>query len=300
MVQQGAFKVQLVEATSKNPFPEHSKDGMHFVEAEPNAEYYIRLEMIPCGSSSYSTSPYLMTQIKVDKHDLGDAGGRAWANQSRRSDHNFFPMSVQDGITKVQSLRFSPPDRFQEEDQSFSLDSYLEKMGRVEVHVYEGTLVSKNCGKDLNTKSSFLQYHENNAMVVPVSQNGSEREKFVLSKPGRKKMSADTLSRSTYNLGRCIDVIKLRYCTARGLILAGVITNPLSFTWRSGLPPRRSVSLSPEGSPSSMIQPNYHTEMHRFVGDPTRDGNVPYRMVEVIVIDDESDESDIDDDIFDM
>jgi hypothetical protein len=40
--------VQLVEATSKMPFPEHTKNGMHFVEAEPNADYYIRLEMIPC------------------------------------------------------------------------------------------------------------------------------------------------------------------------------------------------------------------------------------------------------------
>jgi hypothetical protein len=146
-----------------------------------------------------------------------------------------------------------------------------------------------------NQKSSFQHYHEENALVAPVLKNGGEKKKFVLSKPGRQSIP-DARPRVICRWGKCIDVITLRYGTAHGLILAGVISSPLSSTWRGGLPARRSITVSPEGSPNSSNLPNYHTEMQRIVGDPTPDGNVPHRTVEVIVIDDGSDESDFDDD----
>jgi hypothetical protein len=179
----------------------------------------------------------------------------------------------------------------------------VEKMGTIEVFVYEGNLHSigsdgyNNCS---DTMSSFQQYHEENRdVVVPISKidGGGKEKSFVLSKPGSQIISENT-ARNGYHWGKCIDVIKLRYCTTTALMLAGVIANPLAITWRCGVPPRRSVSLSPEGSPSSMTRPTYHTEMHRIVGDPTPDGNVPHRTVELIVI--ESDESDFDVDDDDM
>jgi hypothetical protein len=290
MVRQGVFEVQLVEASSKNPFPEHTKDGMHFIEAEPKAEYYIRLRRIPCSSPSLNTSPYMRTFIKVDNHDLGNDGSFVWNNHNPvASSYYFGPKSYQNGIESVNSLRFSTPDHFQIEDQAFSLDKFLDKMGRIEVHVYEGNLrFVSNCNNGSYTKSSFQQFHEENTMVVPVSQNSGEKEKFVLSKPGQKVMPDIPTSRASFQIGRCIDVITLRYCSAKGLILAGVISHPLAITWRGGLPPpHRPVSLSP-GEVSA--RPNYRTEMHRIIGDPTPDGNIPHRTVEVLVIDDGSDD----------
>jgi hypothetical protein len=169
-----------VEATSKIPFPEHSSDGMHFVEAEPNAEYYIQLKRIPFGSSS----PYLLTSVKVNNHDISD--DFLWKKRDAESNFNCCGLiSYSNGIETLQSLRFSLPDRFRQGNQSFSPESYLEKMGRVEVFVYEGIKGSNCTHNSQKTKSSFQQFHEENSLVVPVSQNAvGEEKKFVLSKPG--------------------------------------------------------------------------------------------------------------------
>lgn len=41
MVQQGDFKVELVQAQSKVPFSEHKHEGKTYVEVEPDSEYFV-------------------------------------------------------------------------------------------------------------------------------------------------------------------------------------------------------------------------------------------------------------------
>ena len=46
MVVRNGYQVQLVDARTKIPFKEHEKDGKIYVEAEPDAEYFIAIRRI--------------------------------------------------------------------------------------------------------------------------------------------------------------------------------------------------------------------------------------------------------------
>ncbi len=43
MVVEGGFRVELVDANTKIPYKEHTKDGKTYVEGDPDAEYFVSL-----------------------------------------------------------------------------------------------------------------------------------------------------------------------------------------------------------------------------------------------------------------
>ena len=66
MVVRSGFQVQLVDAKTMTPFKEHEKDGKIYVEAEPDAEYFIGIRRIsPAGH------PVILSYYSVDGHCLG-------------------------------------------------------------------------------------------------------------------------------------------------------------------------------------------------------------------------------------
>lgn len=61
MVVQGNFKVELIDATTKQPFKEHTSKGKTYAEVEPDAEYFIRI------TTSYPSTvkAYLKSMEKI-------------------------------------------------------------------------------------------------------------------------------------------------------------------------------------------------------------------------------------------
>jgi hypothetical protein len=56
MVQVECFKFELVDATTKIPFKEHTKEGKTYVEVEPGAEYFISMQKIAKTETDVSIS----------------------------------------------------------------------------------------------------------------------------------------------------------------------------------------------------------------------------------------------------
>ena len=68
MVVYRGFSVQLVDAETKEPFKEFSKDNKHYAEVEPGAEYFIRLQRVAGGTSSIVRSSFTVDGVDLGYH----------------------------------------------------------------------------------------------------------------------------------------------------------------------------------------------------------------------------------------
>jgi hypothetical protein len=85
MVKKGRFIVELVNADIKTVFKEHTKDNETYVEAEPDAEYFVRIFAIGIGSPVQAKifvddkylgyDLHLTTQHKTDNYGLWNFDG---------------------------------------------------------------------------------------------------------------------------------------------------------------------------------------------------------------------------------
>jgi hypothetical protein len=220
MVQQGDFKVELVDAITKVPFIEHTRDnGDTFVEAEPKAEYLIRIEKTAAVALAHV--PFLCIDFFVDGGDLwvcsnicgttiNCAGGELYGL-------NDF---VHDSWVEY-ALRFDIPHR-QVTQEEFSVDSFVEKMGRVDIKVYEGVRHHEKPNCD---HLPLVPKFDGSAATFAVSRDGGEQDKAVLSTKGTAVASGYSRCCS-YTAGRLLDTITLRYCSVKGLQLIGILAPP--------------------------------------------------------------------------
>ena len=215
MVQQGDFKIEIVEAQSKIPFKEHHKDGKIFVEVEPEIEYYISTQKITSTSHHRTRLEIYIDGQKLDYHvdykplEIGTAptyrGLRSVANGFRTYTALKFekPRSTYNGGTRVMPGQL---------------------MGKIELIIYEniptgGTRVStahqakKTIGSGIDSELA----------------QGSKRKKVLRSTEGTANFSGkhnSTAHKRSYKKGRLVDTITLNYCAAVGLIVAGVLPKP--------------------------------------------------------------------------
>ena len=103
MVVRSGFEVQLVSADTKIPFKEHVKDGKIYVEAEPDAEYYIAIRRVNMEGPPVITSYYY-----VDEAYLGYTchHERAEAELAYRGVWSRF-----NGVSTNTAFQFAKPSR---------------------------------------------------------------------------------------------------------------------------------------------------------------------------------------------
>jgi hypothetical protein len=250
MVQQGDFKVELVDAITKVPFIEHTRDnGDTFVEAEPKAEYLIRFEKTAAVASAHV--PFLCIDFFVDGGDLCVRRNICGTTIDCAGGGLYGPKDFVHGNWVEHALRFDIPHR-QATQEKFSVDSFVEKMGRVDIKVYEGFRHHEKPNCD---HLPLVPKFGGSAATFAVSRNGGEQDKAVLSTKGTAMtstaMTGTAVARTTsmagtamagtamartsiasrsrlcyYTVGRLLDTVTLRYCSVKGLQLIGILAPP--------------------------------------------------------------------------
>lgn len=260
MVQQGAFKVELVDAVLKEPFPEHKRDdGLIFVEAEPKADYYIHYQKNKSFCCPDVKS--LRVEFSVDEKDLGFC--RAYPDPSKTDCGSYEgPTDFLDGNeTITHSLTFDTPNLVRS-GETFSVDSFIRNMGKVEVKIFEG---AEHGERD---SVPALDGGFESLESVTISQEGTETEKFVRSSVGTKKMTEISSPKSVIRAGKLLDTITIRYCSVKGLQLVGVLPcNKTAFGHLQWEQLRRRDRRSQMVTPSPPKKKIRYTEEVQNIGD---------------------------------
>jgi hypothetical protein len=220
MVQKGLLSVELIDAVTKEPFREHKggDDSVDkhcvdsFVEVEPGSEYFLRI-----ANDSSST---IICNITVDGSDLGyefclgpneydDKG--LWTLVDGTSQHT--ALKVDKVIASVTTETPNPNS----------------EIGIVNVDFFEfvdgdGTEIANDFKSDWNgTKQApkEAQSVDDDTKRLVKSQQGSHSE----------TLSNDDGKRKVYSYGEAIETARLKYCTAVGLIVEGVLVKPPLWDW---------------------------------------------------------------------
>jgi hypothetical protein len=209
MVQSEDFKIELVYADTKMPFKEHTKDGKIFVEVEPDAEYFIKMQ--PTGTSRGGTA---VKTISVDGTDLG------YKHRSKKcKDQPSYKgiRSRENGVSTAKALKFTKP--LLSQDGTNVTRGLI--MGKVEVRMYEGILDGYTT-RHKDFTSTFT------AAAVDLNQSGLAKKKSLRSGEGEITVTKEKSRkpRARYKCGAHFDTITLNYCTALGLMEVGVLKKP--------------------------------------------------------------------------
>lgn len=266
MVQQGDFEVQLVSADTKTPFIEHTKDGMVFVEAEPDADYFVSVKKNQATSHSRQ-----ILKFYVDGQDLGFR--KSYQGPKIYDSELFGPRDIEQGTKTTHALKFFRPDH-QVVDRNFCLDRFLQDMGRVEVKIYQGIPCRTGYKYSEYQRSARLETTSSSQFAVSpemlnVSKHGGEKEKFVRSKKGGSKFATLTKqSVSRHVRGKLLDTIQLRYTSVKGLIKVGVLDPPVGDAIYNTLrsrkraarvtPPSKKTRLQGDGTPHATVIDLFH------------------------------------------
>jgi hypothetical protein len=219
MVKQGSFTVELILADTKAPFQEHTgPDGKVYAEVEPDAEYFIRVK------NEHPTG-VIIVKFKVDGDDLGYQGQMKPGNED-----SYGLFSLKDGKETNQALRLQKASVM---DCAADADD-KPWTGCAEVCFFQGisghiTTQNDGEGKWGGGKVGILLGGEHAKKGVK-SGAGSIFEIKEVQK--RRKTMA-------YSKGEVLGTIKLYYCTAVGLIFAGVLPKPPAWDLHRMLYPRK-------------------------------------------------------------
>jgi len=227
MVVVGNFSVRLVEAKTKEAFKEHKgPKGDTYCEVEPEVEYFIETEIVGGEPDKYYRLKYF-----VDGKDL-----KFRMNKKSCGRHNAGLWSHEDGVSTHRALSFRRP--------SFSGSGSATDglIGNVRVEFWEASFAREeirkksNCSIDPASISANLSHKQNKKVLR--SGEGTHME----------SKNAGTCYKK-YRAVRLLESITVNYCTALGLIHAGVLQKP-SDIWeearKRGASDSNAVDIKPK------------------------------------------------------
>jgi hypothetical protein len=216
MVVKGDFKIELVEAQTKVPYKEHTKDGKTYAEVEPNAEYFISIQRIRAVNF---VNQNIMVRFAVNGNNLG--WSKTYNSNSMNKEPTCYGLyECKDGVISDRALRFVKPEILAGTAGSASINNEP-VIGNIEVNIYieSRTYVDKSPGKDT---LGIMK-----AATVSSSEDLS-KAKFVRSAAG-KTTHLTTVSSTKSVKGAKLETITLHYCTVPGLMHVGVLPKPDNF-----------------------------------------------------------------------
>ena len=202
MVFQGRFSAQLVEAVSKNPFKEHEHNGKHYAEVEPDVEYFIATRILKTPNRSDDNDVVKIT-YKVDGVDLGYSNLCSPKNET----HYSGCWKRVGGDSMHSALKFRRPQ--------FSGGSTVSSMmGKIEVNFYEA--IDAGLKKSDDVTCNQMTSPSTTAGAHPKALMSGEGSHVISKKVGKYWRK--------YKNGALLDTITIHYCTAAGLVDAGVLS----------------------------------------------------------------------------
>lgn len=210
MVLIGPFEVSLVRADTKEPFKEHTNEsGDTYVEVEPKMDYFVQV------MSTYpETESLVRADFVLDDVDLGYYTIPIYGQESL---HGL--LTVQ-GDTQVEKALC-----FHCDELGINTTNENIVFGSLEMTFSEaickGTRITDTARNVTNLWTSGIV----DGSGIPGTNN-----KVVKSKEGSLELSKTTRSKRTrtiyYCAGTQLAKVKLYYCTAFGLIQAGILPKP--------------------------------------------------------------------------
>ncbi|GKY92192.1 hypothetical protein MPSEU_000190400 [Mayamaea pseudoterrestris] len=211
MVVRHGVEVQLVYADSKLPVKEFEKNGKIYVEAEPDADYFIAIRRIGWEGDFCIISKCVVdgTRLRRVQSHLFYDGAIIYAGIPSRIN----------GEVKTTALQFTRP--------RFTKGSRNTELGKVEVLLYQAILTN-NSGSNCSDYSTSFQTsldHASDAVTDAL------KKKFVRSKQGSTVITSRQSNNNSgftisFGRGAFINKVTLNYCTALGLVHVGVLPKP--------------------------------------------------------------------------
>mmetsp|Transcript_26036 Transcript_26036/g.58416 ORF Transcript_26036/g.58416 Transcript_26036/m.58416 type:complete len:257 (-) Transcript_26036:41-811(-) len=204
----GGYRLELVDATTKQPFQEHlSATGQCYAEVEPDAEYFIRLN---------TKTTNIKVKFKVDGVDLGCKTRVTKPIQ----DKLFGSWERKSEMSQMTALRFKLARLAKPEEGM--LGGGHEVTGRVEMEVYKLGPV-----KDMKEKKECKP--DTSTALEQSFQTKTGGKKCIMSTQGtttlvtKRKASKKSVR---YATGPLLQTVTLHYCTAAGLVLNKILSAP--------------------------------------------------------------------------
>jgi hypothetical protein len=204
MVKKGRFTVELVNADTKTAFKEHTKDTEIYVEAEPDAEYFVRI-VFGAGSP-------VRARIFIDDKFIGYNKNITKPGEET-VDCGLWSFDGVSGTDKA--LLFAKAKVFNSSNAAQEAPFWT---GNVKVEFSE----LLDTGRTHVVRPSQNKWKGGDVGVV--EGQAGPKMKGVMTKEGNIATSQkDRGLRRTYIKGRILETITLKYCSTVGLMMAGVL-----------------------------------------------------------------------------
>lgn len=224
MEKQGNFEIQLVEAETKTPFKEHTKDGTTYVEVEPGAEFFMKVRKLGVSNVGKVACTFAIDGQKLDYH-VSYVGCDVDTEASYQG-----IWSRKNGESVTTALRFSPLQKARlggstSSKRKSSLSPLF--MGKVEMKILELVFDGYSSEQEKDFVCSFTPAAVDEESIKAM---GTKAKKAVQSETGstciREGLDSDNSGSPVYRFGRCLETITLNYCSAAGLMVVGVLEKP--------------------------------------------------------------------------
>jgi hypothetical protein len=214
MVKRGGFTLEIINAETNEPFKEHTcpTTGKTYVEVEPDAEYFMQL--------SHDRNAMLIGRCAIDGENLGYQ-----ISLFAKGPHKGGLWRQVGGKTTMTALKFSKTSSLHQ--NSAEQTRPLPWTGIIKASYYDAINPSFNYGRLPDHKSTWSG---GDVGCARGDGSGLVGKKGVKSQSGNiidvKKLPASNISYVQYRPGRCLETIEVQYCTAPGLIQAGILPKP--------------------------------------------------------------------------
>jgi len=210
MVVSGDFKIGLVEANSKIPFKEHTKDNETYVEVEPEAEYFVSFQRVDIKSFDFP----IRATFNIDGRSLGVV----WFTRTTKGKEPLYLglLKYENGKQFEKALKFVRP-KFLNESSTAETNPMI---GKVTALIFEMKNIKKK-------NSDFIEPDKNpemEAKKVSGLRNLS-KAKVVRSTVGKTELPSEC-AETTGTKGDLLQTINLNYCTVPGLMEVGILPKP--------------------------------------------------------------------------
>ena len=227
MVTSHSVSVSLVDAQTREPFKEHqTSDGKVYAEVEPKVEYFIQVK-------NESLEETVVGEMAVDGMDLGYKFYLRAGNQER-----YGIWSRKDGVSKDIALRFKRQSAM---TSSSSDDGFW--TGSVEVKLFKAGSPYMTPYKDVESKWTESTIHPPPTNQLKKKGVNSSEGSTVL----EQRVDSEKESFRFFEKGPLITSIKLHYCTAVGLIYAGILPKPPLLEFHRMMRPWTEEDLEDDG-----------------------------------------------------
>ncbi|MGK3749121.1 MAG: hypothetical protein ACI8RD_001413 [Bacillariaceae sp.] len=253
MVVVNDFKFQLVSAEddNKTPFKEWKSKTKTYVEVEPDAEYFLSIEMAQPSSTS------LYCEYYVDGKDLG-------YHDVVPANHIINPPRIRGIFSRSNSTETMKALKFvkalfhssnSKDDIGFG-STMGAGMGEIKMKVYQAI---ENGYTSTGTQTNFTSSFTTSSIDI---EDGAfvTMKKNIRSGEGNKSVVTKTSNmngvKMTYLKGPQLYTIPLNYCATLGLISVGVLPKPPHWDYQRMLKPSKLTAKEKERVEKGVINAN--------------------------------------------